>query len=304
MADVTISQLTRGTPVGSNILPYSTGNNTLGVPVSAIFENARHIGINSSSAKVPLEVANIDNWPYNMYVSGNAPNIYFGQNSGKFPNPGGNFSYIANPLTDAAGPAAAFIGYSTNAGNYSAGLGDLNICTQSFSANNSNAINFMVPADDLANYKLAMKINKQGIVTKLFQPAFHVLNRTVQNNLNTNTVISFSASDAVVFNQGNYFLNNRFNAPVNGVYCFSVNIVMNSGTVGAGTYPSPYWGAQLTRNNTSTGNFYFTRNTDQQSLNFSATLKLNVGDYVDVRTYTSGTMDIDNSGTFSGHLVG
>jgi len=39
MADTTISQLTKGTPSGSHLLPYSTGSNTLGVPVSAIFQN-------------------------------------------------------------------------------------------------------------------------------------------------------------------------------------------------------------------------------------------------------------------------
>jgi len=37
MADVTINQLTRGIPTGNNILPYSTGSNTLGVPVSSLF---------------------------------------------------------------------------------------------------------------------------------------------------------------------------------------------------------------------------------------------------------------------------
>jgi len=46
MADVTISQLTRNVPSGNNILPYSTGSNTLGVPVSAIFQNTTsNIGI-------------------------------------------------------------------------------------------------------------------------------------------------------------------------------------------------------------------------------------------------------------------
>ena len=39
MADVTISQLTAGAPAGNNIIPYSTGTDTLGVPVSAMFQN-------------------------------------------------------------------------------------------------------------------------------------------------------------------------------------------------------------------------------------------------------------------------
>ena len=45
MADVAISSLTKGTPTGGNILPYSTGSATLGVPVSAIFHNTPSIGI-------------------------------------------------------------------------------------------------------------------------------------------------------------------------------------------------------------------------------------------------------------------
>jgi hypothetical protein len=49
MADVTISQLTLGTPAGNNILPYSTGSVTLGVPVSAIFYNTPSVGIGYST---------------------------------------------------------------------------------------------------------------------------------------------------------------------------------------------------------------------------------------------------------------
>jgi len=56
MADVTISQLTKGTPAGNNILPYSTGSNTLGTPVSAIFQNAGNIGIGISNPTAKLDV--------------------------------------------------------------------------------------------------------------------------------------------------------------------------------------------------------------------------------------------------------
>jgi hypothetical protein len=47
MADVTISQLTRGIPAGNNLLPYSTGTNTLGAPVSALFQNTSNAYFNS-----------------------------------------------------------------------------------------------------------------------------------------------------------------------------------------------------------------------------------------------------------------
>ena len=45
MADVTISQLTKGIPAGNSILPYSTGSDTLGVPVSALLQNTNNVGI-------------------------------------------------------------------------------------------------------------------------------------------------------------------------------------------------------------------------------------------------------------------
>ena len=48
---MTISQLTRGTPSGSNLLPYSTGSDTLGTSISAIFQNneTHYIGIGTSA---------------------------------------------------------------------------------------------------------------------------------------------------------------------------------------------------------------------------------------------------------------
>jgi hypothetical protein len=56
MADVTISSLTQGIPAGNNILPYSTGSNTLGVPVSAMFQNAGNIGIGTTNPASLLHV--------------------------------------------------------------------------------------------------------------------------------------------------------------------------------------------------------------------------------------------------------
>jgi hypothetical protein len=56
MADVTINELTKGTPTGSNILPYSTGSNTLGVPVSALLQNAGNVGIGTASPRAKLDV--------------------------------------------------------------------------------------------------------------------------------------------------------------------------------------------------------------------------------------------------------
>ena len=55
MADVTINELTRGTPAGGNVLPYSSGANTLSVPVSAIFQNGCVVGIGTAAPLMPNE---------------------------------------------------------------------------------------------------------------------------------------------------------------------------------------------------------------------------------------------------------
>ena len=50
MADVTISQLTKGTPTNNGLIPYSTGTSTLAVPVSGLFLGARNFPIGTSSS--------------------------------------------------------------------------------------------------------------------------------------------------------------------------------------------------------------------------------------------------------------
>jgi len=74
MADTTISQLTQSTPAGSSILPYSTGSNTLGVPVSAIFQNTNRVGIGTSTPGYPLEVADND-FPYILLRGSNSNSL-------------------------------------------------------------------------------------------------------------------------------------------------------------------------------------------------------------------------------------
>ena len=56
MADVTISALTRGTPAGNNVVPYSTGTDTLGTAVSAMFHNAGNVGIGTAAPAAKLDV--------------------------------------------------------------------------------------------------------------------------------------------------------------------------------------------------------------------------------------------------------
>lgn len=57
MADTTISSLPLGTPSGNALLPYSTGSNTLGVPVSALFQSVgSNVGIGLMNPNVTLTI--------------------------------------------------------------------------------------------------------------------------------------------------------------------------------------------------------------------------------------------------------
>jgi hypothetical protein len=57
MADVSISSLPAGTPAGNNIVPYSTGSDTLGAPVSALFQTVySNVGIGTSSPRCSLDL--------------------------------------------------------------------------------------------------------------------------------------------------------------------------------------------------------------------------------------------------------
>ena len=73
---MTISSLTQGIPAGNNILPYSTGSSTLGVPVSAILQNAGNVGIGIDNPVRRLEV----NGAIKSYSAGG--NLIFNSDSG------------------------------------------------------------------------------------------------------------------------------------------------------------------------------------------------------------------------------
>jgi len=256
MADVTISQLTQGTPAGSGIVPYSTGTVTLGVPVSAMFQNTNsRICINSTTSIYSSPGLQINNG--NIYIS----------------NASGN--QVA--MTD--GPQQWDL--------------DVDVGV----AHALRVRNMTSPAGVTSTM---LAIATAGHVTMPFQPAFHAWNQTAQA-LGGGAVMSFNATStnaSRVFNQGGHYANNRFTAPVAGVYQFSANVLQNS-TIGG-----RYWGICLILNGTDTIEFSYAASTSQQGLNVSATIKLAANDYIDVRASTDGVINIDNSGTFSGHLVG
>lgn len=115
------------------------------------FPSSGSAGVGTLSPGSKMEIAH--SAPYTLYLSGNAPSLYWGGTSGVFPN-------------SSANTATAFIGFSTFAGSYAQGAGDLNIGTQSFASGNSSGINFLVPTDDAGAYNTtpAMRITRTGNV--------------------------------------------------------------------------------------------------------------------------------------------
>ena len=273
MADVTISQLTNGVPAGNNLLPYSTGTVTLGVPVSAMFQNTSKVGIGTTDPLYNLHLnyndADQTNFLHGVHIRNNAtPGIaHFSVNS--VSNNCGIRSYNATHPTK---PSYNEIGNWSSEGQLS----------------------FMV------RNQSRMTIDGSGRVTTPFQPAFHVWNQTNQT-LTNNTVMQFDAAtsnSARVFNQGGHYANGRFTAPVAGVYQFSVNVLMNSAAGGDARYIG------FVLNGIDLIDYAYVREpATYQSFNVSATIKLAATDYIEVRAFGS-SMNMDNSGTFSGHLVG
>jgi len=268
MADVTISNLTKGIPAGSAILPYSTGNSTLGVPVSAIFQNTSNLLIGTDY--MPGYTTNKLSVNGGVLMDGD---ISFAQDVKAYfirvPTNGGAIRLRGNSQTGA--DRRLQLGVIDNLGNW----------TSKITVNDGS-------------------VNLTDYICSAGLPAFHVWNKTAQS-LSSDTVMTFNAtstSQGRVFNQGGYYANNRFIAPAAGVYHFSANVLLNSVVGGS------YRGIGLVLNGTDTLDFCYAAGTSQQGLNLSTTIKLALNDYVDIRGSTDGTMNMDNSGTFSGHLVG
>ncbi len=294
MADVTISALTNGVPAGSNIVPYSTGTVTLGVPVSAMFQSTNAVSIGGIASgvvtSVPSRLAIVGSGALNptsyMSLSSCLLLCNNSQNSGTFDVP-----------DTSTGSTVAILGGSALV----SGIGFAREAQTTWGTQirfYTHAPSTSIPVDSITE---RMRIDSNGIVTKPFQPAFHVWNQADQT-LTNNTVMQFDAAtsnSARVFNQGGHYANNKFTAPVAGVYQFSLNVVMNSAALGAARRVG------FVLNGTDLLDYaYAYRDTTYQSMNVSATIKLAAADYIDVRASTDGAMYMDNSGYFSGHLVG
>jgi hypothetical protein len=306
MADVTISQLTQGTPAGNNILPYSNGQNTLGVPVSAIFQSVAPIGINGSGVvqtaegggpiTLSLYNSNITD-PVNGLGSTlqlrNTNNTDLSKNTILFAacDTGGSFRHGAAIVS---GKESNWIGDS---GNYP---GYLSFWTRDSSIGQSEK----------------MRISSKGITTKPFQPAFAVrANAQTLSQSDPNSPYPKISLTNEIFNIGNYWnsSSSQFVAPVAGVYSFSGMIRLN-------TFPGSYFYPTISINGTQYIDKYAVAGNGplpglvwtgglQQSFvttNWQQLIKLDAGDVIalNFRAYSNGTYQIDSQTVFYGYLLG
>ena len=110
-----------------------------------------YVGIGTTTPGVRAEIAN-NGSAYNLYLSGFAPSLYFGNSQGVFPNGGSGQT------------ASAYLAFATDNGHYGLSKGDVILSTQSFGSGNSSAIRFGVPSNDVGNYTLSMSILRNGNV--------------------------------------------------------------------------------------------------------------------------------------------
>jgi hypothetical protein len=303
MADVTISQLTQGTPNGNHLLPYSTGNSTLGTSVSAIFENTNNVGIGSValSQKGNLQIRN---------GSGNSGDLIVGNMC----RVGGNINQgfvDFNTYYDPTIQNARALNSNRFAGllsfNAVDGIVDFRITSNQQTADTT-----------ITNLYSRMSIDSQGRVTKPFQPAFAVranAQSVTQNSANPYPRITLTNE---IFNIGNYWNSSlsQFVAPVAGVYSFSGMIRLNTfpgsyfyptisingiqyidkyAVAGNGPLPGLVWTGGLT----PTGSFVTT--------NWHQLIKLDAGDVIALNfraVNDNTTYNIDYQTVFYGYLLG
>ena len=228
MADVTISQLTQGTPAGNNIVPYSTGSNTLGAPVSAIFQNTSKVYFNSTND-------NVRRFSDNSITGTTSASFIIADNANKtYPSTGALLNTQNPSLLELRGTSFNFsepkINFTEKGSvlgsiivkNYAGNTGTFHFCT-----NNTNfAANSAVPR---------MTISSSGVVTKPFQPAFAIRtgNNVILNNPSaTPNGVKMTGFNTVSLNEGNCFdvEAQKFTAPVTGIYSFSGVIRLNKST--------------------------------------------------------------------------
>jgi hypothetical protein len=158
-----------------------------------------------------------------------------------------------------------------------------------------------------------MRIDSSGYVTKPYQPAFSV-NGTGSGNKTAGTVLGFTdaagASTQITYNiSGSWSnANNRFTAPVAGIYLFNTAIYVQNSTTAIQSIAPRLNGAQISGLSDTFilfSGLVAAGNTDNQ-VRGTFTIKLAAGDYVDIAV-RSGAQTLAYYGGhsfFQGYLLG
>jgi hypothetical protein len=145
-----------------------------------------------------------------------------------------------------------------------------------------------------------MRINSAGIVTMPFQPAFHVTQSLGPSGFAANSVATWNT---VTTNNGGYFKttagtgqNQRFIAPVAGLYHFNVLMLSNNST-------SLFYAIRQNGSNISGTNIETYSASAFQSATSTATVYLAANDYVDVFVGSNAAYGSAYA-NFNGFLIG
>jgi len=145
-----------------------------------------------------------------------------------------------------------------------------------------------------------MKISAEGYVTKPNHPAFQAF-AMGSNHGNAGGYIPFTHT---VLNQGNHFstANDRFTAPVAGVYHFHFHTFIDQGNTTTGQI-SFYKNGSYSFGGYEIRNYHTHRNAAYgPTMVLTATVGLNKFDYIQV--YTTINLHANASNYFGGHLIG
>ena len=219
MADVTISQLAQGIPSGDNLLPYSTGSNTLGVPVSAIFQNyAGNIGIGITPQ--PLKGQ--------LQIQGSGNDIIVG-----------NMTRIAGNVN------TGFIGANTyyDGASYKSLLENRYSGEMGFDALNGvwyfKSTSSTTPANTtIGTLSDKLTINASGAVSKPLQPFIYVSRRnagsynyTAGNNSGNVTPVIYTFKEQQIGDGSYNTSTGRYTAPATGIYIVEAGVNSSNGPV-------------------------------------------------------------------------
>jgi hypothetical protein len=146
-----------------------------------------------------------------------------------------------------------------------------------------------------------MKISAEGYITKPNHPAFQALAQGASNS-NSGGYLDFTHT---ILNQGNHFstTNNRFTAPVAGVYHFHFHTFIDQSSNGTGQI-SFYKNGSYSFSGYEIRNYHQHRSTGYgPTMVLTATVGLNKFDYIQI--YNAGIdLHANASNYFGGHLIG